>query len=523
LEVGRLFKLNFEKSVIFVLILILLLSTANIFSQFNDTFSKKKAPAEVDLNATKNIGFPASLLKADQLYKQGLYKDAQGEYLKLTSMPSLSSQQKATVNFKLGICNYTLKEYDLARDSFKKSAEFNGNDPVSYNNAAVCSFYLNELDKAEELQKMAIASLPVIEYHYNLARIYEAWGRYGDSVKYYSAVIRGEENITKEDRIDPVRIKNKVMKLLTNLKNIEEMADELMIALKLKDAREVFIIDDVDMDIKDKKFKWSVTDENGAYKLYCSYDKEKSDPYNLIDSLNWNVERDGKTIFTSKKDKFSLSIVEGGNYVVYLDIDYDASKSASSYVDVTRNSDVYLANARSKPSETQSTTPKEQKPKYYEYAVYEQVFGKGFSISEKGYVDRFNVLWGKDEIITRMIDNDYIDAQGALYIKNISDRRAGIWADLSSLLNDKRLKGRTIGIRFYAKRESDEAGLHMKIVTKTGEIYSDRVRRYQLDNKWQQFAIDLSIPEDADGLTMSFKTETWKEVKIDGFIITILK
>ncbi|WP_446787004.1 tetratricopeptide repeat protein [Macellibacteroides fermentans] len=520
---GRLFKLNFEKSVIFVLILILLLSTANIFSQFNDTFSKSKEHTKVDLNATKNIGFPASLLKADQLYMQGLYKDAQGEYLKLTSMPSLSTQQKATVYFKLGICNYTLKEYDLARDSFKKSAEFNSNDPVSYNNAAVCSFYLNELDKAEELQKLAIASLPVIEYHYNLARIYEAWGRYGDSVKYYSAVIRGEENITKEDRIDPVRIKNKVMKLMINMKNIQEMTNELMIALRLKDVREVFIIDDVDMDIKDKKFKWSVADENGTYKLYCSYDREESDPYSLIDSLNWNVERDGKTIFTSKKNKFSLSMAEGGNYVVYLDIDYDASKSASSYVDVTRNSSVYLANVRSKPSETQSTAPKEQKPKYYEYAVYEQVFEKNFIIKEKGYVDRFNVVWGKDDIITRMITDDYIDAQGSIYIKNISNKRAGIWADLSSLLSDKRLKGRTIGIRFYAKGESDGAALHVSTNIKTGETYNNKVKRYQLDSKWKQFVIDLPIPRDADGLTLSFKTETWDELKIDGFIITILK
>lgn len=520
---GKLFKLNFEKSVIFVLILILFLSTANIFSQFNNTFINRKKAIVVDDNATKNIGFPASLLKADQLYKQKLYKEAQGEYLKITAMPSLSSQQRATVHFRLGICNYTLKEYDLARDSFIKSAEFNTNDPVSYNNAAVCSFYLNELDKAEELQKIAIASLPVIEYHYNLARIYEAWGRYGDSVKYYSAVIRGEENITKEDRIDSVRIKNKVMKLMTNLSNIEEITNELMIALRLKDVREVFIIDDVNMDIKDKKFKWNVADENGAYRLNCSYDREKSDPYNLIDSLSWTVERDGKAIFTGKKDKFSLSIVEGENYIVYLDIKYDGSKSASSYVDVMRSSDRYSATAKPKPSEAPSKTPKEEKPKYYEYAAYEQVFEKNFIIKEKGYVDRFNVAWGKDEIITRMIDNDYIDAQGALYIKNISNRRAGIWADLSSLLNDKRLKGRTIGIRFYAKRDSEEAGLHVNIKTKTGKTYNNKIKRYQLDNKWQQFSIDLSIPEDADGLTMSFKTETWNEIKIDGFIITIVK
>jgi tetratricopeptide (TPR) repeat protein len=259
---------------------------------------------EVHPNTTKNISFPASLLKADSLYKNELYREAQSEYLKLTSMPNLNSQQKATVHFKLGICNYRLEQYDLARDSFLKAAEFNTNDPVAYNNAAVCSFYLNELSKAEELQKLAIASLPVIEYQYNLARIYEASGRYMDSAKYYTAVVRGEENITRDDRIDPVRIKNKVMKLLTNLNNVEEISKDLMIALRLKDAREVFIIDDVNMDIKNKNFKWNIAKENGTNKLYCSYDREKSDPYNLIDSLQWTVERNGKAVYTGKKDEF---------------------------------------------------------------------------------------------------------------------------------------------------------------------------------------------------------------------------
>ncbi|MEA4848052.1 MAG: hypothetical protein VB106_12545, partial [Clostridiaceae bacterium] len=229
------FKLNFEKTAIFVLILIICISAANILSQFFSMYVNRREPYKVDANITKNIGFPASLLIADQLFEQGKYEDAQGEYFKLANMPSLSSQQKAAVNFKLGVCNYRLKKYDMARSSFLKSAEFDGNDPVAYNNAAVCSFYLNELEKAEEFQKLAIASLPVIEYHYNLARIYEAWGRYGDSLKYYDAVARAEENITMENRIDPVRIKNKVLKLAKNPENIGGVVNELMIALRLKD------------------------------------------------------------------------------------------------------------------------------------------------------------------------------------------------------------------------------------------------------------------------------------------------
>lgn len=144
-------------------------------------------------------------------------------------------------------------------------------------------------------------------------------------------------------------------------------------------------------------------------------------------------------------------------------------------------------------------------------------------MSEKGYVDRFNTVWGKDDIITRMSDKDFIDAQNAIYIKNTIDRRAGIWADLSSLINDKKLKNKTVKVKFYAKKESEEAMLHVNIKVKTGDKYNNRVKRYQLDEKWQQFDFNLSLPANADGLTMSFKTGVWQEVKIDGFTMTLVK
>jgi len=511
-----LFKLNFEKTAVFVLILIICISAADIFRQFFSMSQNSREPYKVDSNITKNIGFPASLLKADQLFKQELYEDAQEEYFKLTNMPSLSPQQKAVVHFKLGVCNYRLKQYDMARNSFLKSAEFNSNDPVAYNNAAVCSFYLNEMEEAEKLQSMAVESLPVIEYYYNLARIYEAWGRYGDSVKYFAAVARAEENITMEDRIDSVRIKNKVIKLTKDSGSIGDFVNELMIALRLKDSREVFIIEDVDMEIKGKSFKWDIVRENGTNRLSCSYDREKYDPYNLIDSLEWTVRSGGKVIYTAKKDSFSILIDKDKDYIVYLDINYDSNRIATSYFNVQRGSSIYSNGGH------ETVVSSVAKTKYYEYAVYEQVFEKDFVMSERGYKDRFNCVWGKDDIITRKSDKDFIDAQNALYIKNIANRRAGIWADLSTLIKDKKLNGKTIRVLFYAKKDSEEATLHIGIKTKTGGSYKNTTKRYQLGDKWQRFDFKLSIPEKADGLTMSFKTDVWKEVKIDGFIITVV-
>lgn len=515
------FKLNFEKTAIFVLILIIFISAADIFRQFFSMTDSGREPYKTDSNITKNISFPARLLKADQLFKQELYEDAQEEYFKLTNMPSLSPQQKAVVHFKLGVCNYRLEKYDIARDSFLKSAEFNVNDPVAYNNAAVCSFYMNDMEKAEELQNMAIESLPVIEYYYNLARIYETWGKYGDSVKYFTAVARAEENITIEDRIDPVRIKNKVIRLAKNPDNIGNLADELMIALRLKDSREVFIIEDEDMDIKGKNFKWDIVRENGTNRLSCSYDRKKYDPYSLIDSLVWTVRSDGKTVYTGKKDSFSIRIDQDSEYIVYLDINYDSNKIAASYYNVQRDSS--YANGQGvavpRPYASQSTV----RTKHYQYAVYEQVFDKDFRITRSGYIDRFNTEWGKDDVEITIMEKDFIDAQRALYIKNTSDKDAGIWADLSPLINDKGLKGKIIGIKFYARKITANAELDVNITVKSGKSYKPIPRKYKLEYKWKRFGVDISIPENADGLTVSFKTPAGEEVKIDGFIITIVR
>lgn len=517
----KLFKLNFEKTAIFVLILIVAISTANIYSQFINTSEVEREPNEIHTDLVQKVTFPAMLLKADQLYRQKMYEDAQSEYLKLTNMPDMSSQQKAIVYFKLGITNYRLNEYDLAVDSFLKSAEFNAGDPVAYNNAAVSAFYENDFKRAEEFQKKAVTELPVVEYYYNLARIYEASEKYEDAVKYYSAVANTEENITREDRIDPVRIKNKIMKLIVNVKNADSITKELMMALKLKDSREVFIIEDINMDIKGKDFKWNIVKENGYSRLYSSYDRKKLDPYNLIESLKWTVKKEGKTIYTSTADSFSVSILEGNNYTVYLDIKYGVDTQASSYAQVMKGSV-----ASSKPATTiMPIEPPvvEERCKYYPTAIYEQVFDKDFDISEKSYVDRFGVVWGEDAVETKVMTKDFRDSGTALLIDNTSKKRAGIWTDLSSIVKDRQLRGRTIRVRFQARKITDVASLNINIRTKIGKSYNTVSKKPQLEFKWQEFVYDMIVPFDADGLTMSFRTNSGGEIKMDAFYIQIIK
>lgn len=513
------FKLNFEKTAIFVLILIIVISTANIYSQFFRAFIGRREPNVVHTDIIKNLGFPASLLKADQLYSQGMYDDAQNEYFKLTSMQNLSPQQKATVYFKLGVCNYKLNKYELAIDSFLKSTEYKTDDAVAYNNAAVCAFYKDDLGKAEELQKKAVSILPVIEYHYNLARIYEAAGKYEDSIKYYNAVVKAEENITREDRIDPVRIKNKVMKLMMNISDTEKISKELMIALKLKDPRDVFVLEDISMDIKNRNFKWNITKKDGHGRLHCSYDRQNSDPYNLINSIEWVIKSSGKTLYISKNDNFSFSLIDGNSYTVYLNINYSNNKQVSSYADISKSSGTYSNSVVT----NLNKNPLDEKPKYYEYAMYEQLFEKNFSLSKNSYVDRFNVVWGRDDIEAKIMTKDFIDAQAALNILNTSDKSAGIWADMSALINDRQLKGRTIRVIFYAKKVSDNADLNFIIRSKVGKPYRNIPKKYQLEDKWNRYEVLVPISENAESLTMSFRTEPDKEIKIDGFIITIVK
>ncbi len=513
----KLFKLNFEKTAIFVLLLIITISTANIYSQFFGKGNERREHNEVKMDIITNMSFPAGLLKADQLYDQELYKEAQTEYLILAAMQNLSQQQKATLYFKLGTCNYKLNEYEKAMDSFLNSAEFKAGDPVSYNNAAVCAFYKNDLEKARELQSKAVSMLPVIEYHYNLARIYEALGRYDDAVKYYVAVSKAEENITREDRIDPIRIKNKIMKLMTNISDADKISKELMVALKLRETREVFIIEDANMDIRSKNFKWNIVNENGNGKLYCSYDRKKSDPYNLIDTLKWTVKKDDSTAYSGTKDSFSLTLVPGSRYIVYLDIAYDTNKTSSSYVDVTKGSEMVFSNSKL------TKNASEAKPKYYEYAIYEQVFESDFRIRRSGYIDRFNTEWGKDNVEATIMDKDFIDAQRSIYIKNTSDKEAGIWADLSELINDKQLKGKTIGIKFYARKITSNAKMIVNIRTKAGKVIKIIPREYTLEYKWKSFGVHVPIPINGDGLTISFATQSGEEVKMDGFIIYIVR
>lgn len=511
----KLFKLNFEKTVILVLVMILLISSTSIYTQFFDLIFKEKAINTVQTGSVKDLSFPIILLKADQLYKEERYKEAQTEYLTLTNMPTLSSQQKAVAYFKLGLCNYKLQLYDLAFDSFIKSTNFNTGDEVAYNNAAVCSFLAGDMEKAETYQKKALSILPAVEFYYNLGRIYEKTKRYEEAAKYYIPAINRQENISRNNAIDPVLLSVKVNKLFPDKAARDEASKEFLMALKLKDARDVFIIEDEYMNV-DANFNTRFINTEEGSKLSIKYDRQSNDPYHLIESLKWTVRRGNRVLYESKRDEFTLKIQEEDDYEVQLSINYSGKVKAKSKL-ISRNQikDVLARNR------VQSDRTAEETCKYY-VAVYEQVFGKEFKLSSKGYTDRFKVEWGKDNVETVIMDQDFMDAGNSLDILNTSKRDAGIWADLSALLESKNLKGKTINVAFYARKITYNARLNARLRVKADQIYYDS-NSFKLDYKWRQYNMKLFIPQDSTSLTFSLGIKPDEEVKIDGFIVTMAR
>jgi hypothetical protein len=161
--------------------------------------------------------------------------------------------------------------------------------------------------------------------------------------------------------------------------------------------------------------------------------------------------------------------------------------------------------------------------KYYIYAVYEQVFEKNFKISTKGNKDRFGVEWGKNSIETEVMGGqDFMDAANSLYIKNDSKRNAGIWADLSPLIENKNLRGKTISVKFYARKITGDTRLIARLRAKADQIYY-AYDDFEMDFKWKQYSLDIDIPKDATNLTFSLQVKPDDEIKLDGFIVNIIR
>lgn len=503
-------KWSFEKAVIFTLILIFLISTANIYSQFLYMRLPHRDKGAVDFNPWDVSRSITALVNADKLYNEKRYQEAIDEYIRLLITDSLDQEQKAYAYFMRGMCQYILKDYSKAQDSFSSSVNYESNSAAAYNNAAVSAFYAGDYASALEYEKKAVEILPAVEYYYNQGRIYEGLREYKLAVESFLSVVKGGENVTL---VDPVRVYNRVANLIPDLKEREEIAKGVIVSLKLRNYGEVLIIEDTDMEVLATDFKVSVYDSSEGKKLNVSYDREKQDPYHLINSVAWKVESGRNVLYSGSRDKFTMGVFEDNYYKITLTIKYKGSKvkERQTYIQVT--------NAGFKEYKgVETLKPNLQSSKIYENAVYEQLFDKNFKLSAGGYYDRFNVMWSKDNIESRIMTVDYRDSGSSLHLNNTLYDSSGIRANLSTLLQDKDLRGKTVSIRFWAR----------KITSKESMTVSVRVGRanypfknFDLQYKWKQVSMDFKIPQDANNFTFSLNIKPGEEIKIDGFSIVV--
>lgn len=517
-------KLTFERAILIVLLAIIFIQTTEIREKFTDKIIDKYIKKDISYNTEaqpgKNQGFPTMFITADNLYNEGDYEGAVKEYLTLTLNNALSIEQRSRANFRLGICQYKLKSYQLAFESFMKASSLSPNDSIIYNNAAVSAYRANDMENAIKYQTKALDIFPVVEYYYNLARIYEDNEQYELAIDNYLLVAKAEQNLTKTDKIDPVRIKEKIVRLLSNNQN--SVANNVLIAYKLKNnMNEILTINDNEMQIKPGDFMVKVENQKTTKSIIAEYDKKKYDPYNLITEVLWTVYKDGKQIYKKSSNKISFNTAQTGDYEIKLSIKYNGNKEMTSRKKVNIKNNQSTIGTVISQDEVVVKPPLTNKPtKTYEYAIYEQLFESDFDISNRSYTDKYNVVWGKDqEVIAGLMYNETMDKKSALFISNPNNNNAGLWINLDSYIKASDIPGKKIRISFYTKKMTETTVLDIKARLKMGNSYINIPISYELQDKWEQKSIYINTPQDMEGLTISITTKPNQAFKMDGFII----
>jgi hypothetical protein len=513
-------KLTFERAILIVFILIILISTSDITGKYFNKYIRNFNKPIISSGPGPNLGFPTMLMNADNLFKEGDYAGAADEYFAMTLKNTLSPEQKVHANFRLGICQYNLKKYDLAADSFIKVTSFKPDDSAAFNNAAVSVFMAKNIEKAIELQKKALEERPAVEYYYNLARMYEENEEYELAANNFNVVALVDYNLTKVERIDPVRIKAKAARLQSSLQDsISETANNLLVALKLTDTREIFTISDRDMQLEQGDFVVQVVNLKSNKSIVAEYDRAKYDPYNLISELLWTVYKDGRALYKYASDKISVNASAGGDYEVKLNIKYNGNKEMVSTKTVTVKENYSTIDNGTK-NDIVVKPPVIKDIRFNVFAKYEQLFERSFDISRAGYTDKHSVVWGKDRRVETSHNTQLsVDQASSLIVNNNSDKDAGLWINLDSLLKNNDLKGKTIRISFYGRKISDNAQILTNVGVKVNDNIVTTKDKFTPPFQFEERIIRVYIPEDATGLTVSIKTIANEQFNIDAFAI----
>ncbi len=162
-------------------------------------------------------------------------------------------------------------------------------------------------------------------------------------------------------------------------------------------------------------------------------------------------------------------------------------------------------------------------PKYYPAAYYEQVFETTFKIDKSNFTDGFGVVWNKapGAMIT-IKEGDCIDTGSSLNILNYSANDAGMIANVTKLLEDRGIKGKTSILKIYAKGISKNSKLYLKADIRTNSAILKQENSIVLGDKWKNIELlKLELPEDTKELILTIAAGQNEEIRIDAFTMTM--
>jgi len=161
-------------------------------------------------------------------------------------------------------------------------------------------------------------------------------------------------------------------------------------------------------------------------------------------------------------------------------------------------------------------------PKYYPSAFYEQVFETTFRLDKSNYTDGFGTVWNKDTgVIVKNIEDDSMDTGSSLSILNYSAAGAGVTADLTKLLENRAIKGKTISLRIYAKAVSKDSEISAVLNIGTGGAVVKKENTVVLDDKWKSIELmKIDVPQNAKTMSFVISPGLNDEIKIDAFTMT---
>ncbi|MEA4848237.1 MAG: stalk domain-containing protein, partial [Clostridiaceae bacterium] len=162
-------------------------------------------------------------------------------------------------------------------------------------------------------------------------------------------------------------------------------------------------------------------------------------------------------------------------------------------------------------------------PKYYPAAFYEQVFETSFRLNKPNFIDGFGAVWNKKSgVVAEINENDYVDTGSSLKILNYSSVNSGVTVDLTKLLENRAIKGKTITLKIYAKGMIEDSKLYAVANIKSKSANIKKENSVTLDeDKWKSIELlKLDIPAKVQELTLDIATEHNGEIMIDAFTMT---